>query len=92
MIDTTLASDKSFKFQTFIKNVKANHEKIRDEKLQYHITENLEKNWDYHQVKYLTGEEILPSNQNHLIEHAKFAYSLLEKALKKNQQKNKLLF
>ena len=29
--------------------------------------------------KYLTGEEILPSNQKQIIQQAKFTYSLLEK-------------
>ena len=31
--------------------------------------------------EYLTGEEMLPSNQWQIIEQAKFAYSTLEKAL-----------
>ena len=33
--------------------------------------------------EYLTGEEILPSNQKQIIEQAKFPYSLLGKALQK---------
>ena len=33
--------------------------------------------------KYLTGEEILSSDQCRLIEQAKFTYSLLSKALEK---------
>ena len=33
--------------------------------------------------KYLTGEEILPSNQKQMIEQAKFTYSPLGKAFKK---------
>ena len=33
--------------------------------------------------KYLTGEEILPSNQRQRIEQAKFEYSLLQKAFEK---------
>ena len=32
--------------------------------------------------EYLTGEEILPSNQKQIIEQAKFTYSALEKLLK----------
>ena len=39
----------------------------------------------YHQVKfeYLTGEDIWPSNQQQIIEQAKFTYSLLGKAFEK---------
>ena len=37
--------------------------------------------------KYLTGEEILPSNRRQKIEQAKFSYSLLGKALKKQTEK-----
>ena len=33
--------------------------------------------------KYLTGEEILPTDQSQLIEHTKFTYFTLGKALKK---------
>ena len=33
--------------------------------------------------EYLTGEEILPSNQQHVIEQAKFTYSPLGKAFEK---------
>ena len=64
-------------------------DQIRDEKLQYDI--NIEaakisalssnKTGKY---EYLTGEEILPSNQKQIIEQAKFTYSPLEKLLKNN--------
>ena len=39
----------------------------------------------YHQVKYeyLTGEDILPSNQQQIIEQARFTYSPLQKAFEK---------
>ena len=33
--------------------------------------------------EYLTGEDILPSNQQQIIEQAKFTYSTLEKAFEK---------
>ena len=33
--------------------------------------------------EYLTSEEVLPSNQQQIIEQAKFTYSLLEKAFEK---------
>ena len=37
--------------------------------------------------EYLTGEEILPSNQRQIIEQANFAYFPLGKALKKQTEK-----
>ena len=36
--------------------------------------------------EYLTGEEILPSNQQQIIQQAKFNYSPLGKALKKQRE------
>ena len=41
------------------------------------------------QHEYLTGEEILPSNQEQIIEQAKFTYSPLEKAFKKETKTKK---
>ena len=35
------------------------------------------------QYQYLTGEEILPSNEKQIIEQAKFSYSPLGKAFEK---------
>ena len=35
----------------------------------------------YDQYQYLTGEEILPSNQNQIIKQARFSYSRLGKAI-----------
>ena len=63
-------------------------DKIRDEKLQNNInteaakisalsSENIDRYW------YLTGEEILCSDQRTVIEQAKFTYSHLGKALEK---------
>ena len=37
--------------------------------------------------EHLTGEEILPSNRQHIIEQAKFNYSLLEKKVWKTNKK-----
>ena len=54
------------------------NDQIRDEKLQYDI--NREK---IHKYEYLTGEDILPSNQQQIIEQARFTYSLLGKAFEK---------
>ena len=36
-----------------------------------------------HKYEYLTGEEILPSNQQQIIEQARFTYSPLGKAFEK---------
>ena len=62
--------------------------KIRDEKLQYHINGEAAKisalssgKIDKHE--YLAGEEIIPPDQRKMIEQVKFAYSLLRKAFEK---------
>ena len=63
-------------------------DQIRDEKLQYDINREtakisvlpLGKNDKY---KYLTDEEILPSNQQQITEQAKFTYCPLGKAFEK---------
>ena len=74
---------------------------IRDEELQYDM------NWEaakisalssgkIHRYEYLTGADILPSNQQQIIEQARFTYSPLGKAFKKQikqlkiKSKNKL--
>ena len=66
--------------------------KIRDEKLQYDINREAAKlsvlsSGEIDKYEYLTDEEILPSNQRQIIEHAKFAYSPLDKALEKQTEK-----
>ena len=63
-------------------------DQIKDEKLQYHINREAAKisalSWDtIGKYEYLTGEEILPSNQQQMIEQAKFSYSPLGKAFEK---------
>ena len=60
-------------------------DQIRDEKLQYDINREAAKisvlsPGKIDKYKYLTGEEILPSNQQQIIEQAKFTYSPLRKA------------
>ena len=50
-------------------------DQIRDEKLQYDIDREAVKISVLSSGKYLTGEEILPSNQKQIIEDAKFTYS-----------------
>ena len=61
---------------------------IRDEKLQYDINREAAKisalsSCKIDQYEYLNGEEILPSNQQQIIEQAKFTYSPLGKAFEK---------
>ena len=68
-------------------------DQIRDEKLQYGINREtatmsaLSCN-EIGKQEYLTGEEILPSNQKQLIEQAKFTYSPLGKAFEKTNKNN----
>ena len=64
------------------------NDKIRDEKLQYDINREAVKIsalslGKIHKYEYLTGEDILSSNQQQIIEQAKFAYSPLGKAFEK---------
>ena len=64
------------------------NDQIRDEKLQYDINREAAKisalsSGKIHKYEYLTGEDILPSNQQQIIEQAKFTYSPLEKAFEK---------
>ena len=61
---------------------------IKDEKLQYDINREAAKisalsSGKLHKYEYLTGEDILPSNQQQIIEQTKFTYSPLGKAFKK---------
>ena len=63
-------------------------DQIKDEKLQYDITREVAKKLALSSSKidkyeYLTGEEILPSNQKQIIEQAKFTYSPLRKGFEK---------
>ena len=58
---------------------------IKDEKLQYDINREAAKisalsSGKIHKFDYLTGEDILPSNQQQIIEQARFTYSPLGKA------------
>ena len=38
---------------------------------------------EIHKYEYLTGEEVIPSNQQQIIKQAKFTYSPLRKAFEK---------
>ena len=64
----------------------------QNEKLQYDIDREAAKisalsSGKIHKHKYLTGKDILPSNQQQIIKHAKFTYSPLGKAFEKKQTK-----
>ena len=63
-------------------------EQIRDKKLQYDINREAPKlsalsSGKIDKYQYPTGEEILPSNQQQIIEQAKFTYSPLGKTFAK---------
>ena len=64
------------------------NDQIRDEKLQYDINREAAKisalsSGKIRKYEYLTGEDILPSNQQQIIGQAKFTYSPLGKAFEK---------
>ena len=61
---------------------------IKDKKLQYEINREVAKlsalsSGKIDKCEYVTGKEILPFNQQQVIEQAKFTYSPLEKAFEK---------
>ena len=63
-------------------------DQIRDEELQYDIHREAAKisassSGKIDKYEYLTGEVILPSNQNQTIEQANFTYSPLGKVVEK---------
>ena len=63
-------------------------DQIKDEKLQYDINRESAKisalsSGKIDKYEYLTGEEIFPSNQQEIIEQAKFNYSPLGTAFEK---------
>ena len=64
------------------------NDQIRDEKLQYDINREAAKlsalsSGEVHKYEYLTGEDILPSNQQQMIEQTRVTYSPLGKAFQK---------
>ena len=64
------------------------NDQIRDEKLQYDINTEAAKisalsSGKTHKYEYLTSGNILPSNQQQIIEQAKFTHSPLGKAFEK---------
>ena len=61
---------------------------IKDEKLQHNINREAAKisallSGKLHKYEYLTGEDILPSTQQQIIEQTKFTYSPLGRAFDK---------
>ena len=70
-------------------------DQIRDEKLQYDINKEAVKisalsSGKIDKYDYITGEEILPSNQQQIIEQATFTYSPLGKAFENETKTNAL--
>ena len=66
-------------------------DKFRDEKLQYGIDREAAKisalsSRKIDKCEYLTGEEILPSNQRQIIKQVELAYSPLRKDFEKKKQ------
>ena len=64
------------------------NDQIRDERLQHDINTEAAKisalsSGKTHKYEYLTSENILPSNQQQIIEQAKFTHSPLGKAFEK---------
>ena len=67
------------------------NDQIKDQKLQYNINREAAKicalsSGKLHWYEYLTGEDILPSNQQQIIEQTKFTYSPLGKAFDKQRK------
>ena len=82
------SSDVSTKDLIILIKIMTNNDQIRDEKLQYDINREATKISALSSVKiykyeYLTGEDILPCNQQQIIEQARFTYSPLGKAFEK---------
>ena len=64
------------------------NDQVKDEKLQYNINREAAKisalsSGKIHKYEYLTGEDILPSTQQQIIEQTKFTYSPLGKVFDK---------
>ena len=64
------------------------NDQIRDEKLRYDINREAAKisalsSGKIHKYEYLTSKDILPSNQQQIIEQARFTYSSIGKVFEK---------
>ena len=67
------------------------NDQIRNKKLRYDINREVAKisalsSEKIHRYEYLTGEDILPSSQQQIIEQARFTYSPLGKAFEKQRK------
>ena len=67
------------------------YDKIKDEKIQYDFNREAAKIsalslGKVDKYEYLTGGEILPSDESRIIEQAKFTYSPLGKAFEKQKR------
>ena len=88
--DTTLPSDNPLRFRKNLLKIKLKtiEDKIKNEKLKYDINREAAKisalsSGKIDKYEYLTGEEILPPNQQQAVEQDKFTYSPLGKAFEK---------
>ena len=75
-------------FLAYMIKIMTINDQITDEKLQYDISREAAKiavllSRKIHKYEYLTGEDILPSNQQQITEQAKFTYSPLGKVFEK---------
>ena len=94
--DTTLPSDNHLRFRKnllgiYIIKLMTIEDRIKDEKLQNDINREAAKisalsSDKLDKYEYITGEEILPSNQQQIIQQAKFNYSPLGKAIEKQRK------
>ena len=71
------------------------NDQIRDEKLRSNINREAAKisallSGEIHKYEYLTGEDILPSNQQQITEQAKFTYSPLAKSFENKKKQLKI--
>ena len=69
------------------------NDQIRDEKIQYDINREAAKisalsSGEIRKYEFLTGEDILPSNQKQIVEQTKFTYSSLRKTFEKQIKTN----
>ena len=79
-------------FVPYIIKITTINDQIRDKQLQYDINRESVKisalsSGKIQKYEYLTSEDILPSNQEQIIEQAKSTYSPLRKAFEKKKQK-----
>ena len=96
VIDCTLASDNHYVLKRIFqkeykKLIVTIDDKIRDEKMQYSINREAVKilvlsSGKIDKYEYLTGEELLPTDQNRVIEEAKFTHSPLGRAFEKQMK------